>query len=120
FYEVLWSLGAIGVFLLLARKRRPAGFYAALLPILYTPVRFFLDYLRAEPAEGGDVRYMGFTPGQYASLAMLLFGFWLMWWVHRHPAPELPPSARWPEPSNDTGAAKASSPPARKGKRRAG
>ncbi|MGB5680206.1 MAG: prolipoprotein diacylglyceryl transferase family protein, partial [Polyangiales bacterium] len=62
-YEVLYSLLIIGLFVWLEhRKRRPVGFYCVLLPIVYAPVRFFLDFLRAAPLEGGDVRYGGLTP----------------------------------------------------------
>jgi len=75
FYEVLYSLLIIGLFLWLeGRKRRPVGFYCVLLPIVYAPVRFFLDFLRAAPLEGGDVRYGGLTPAQWASFLMLGVG----------------------------------------------
>ncbi|MCA9581863.1 MAG: prolipoprotein diacylglyceryl transferase [Myxococcales bacterium] len=73
-YEVFWCIGIIATFLYLARERRTSGFYIALLPISYAPVRFFLDFLRAGPADGGDVRYLGFTPGQYGSLLILIAG----------------------------------------------
>lgn len=74
-YEVLYSLLIIGLFLGLEhKKRRPVGFYCALLPIAYAPVRFFLDFLRAPPLEGGDVRYAGLTPAQWASILMVGIG----------------------------------------------
>jgi len=74
-YEVLYSLLIIALFLgLELRKRRPVGFYCALLPIVYAPVRFFLDFLRAAPLEGGDVRYGGLTPAQWASILMVSIG----------------------------------------------
>jgi len=74
-YEVLYSLLIIGLFLFLEhRKRRPVGFYCVLLPIAYAPVRFFLDFLRAAPLEGGDVRYGGLTPAQWASILMVGVG----------------------------------------------
>src|SRR5690349_79649 len=38
FYEVLWCLVMIPLFLVLARKQRPRGFYLGLLPMLYAPV----------------------------------------------------------------------------------
>jgi phosphatidylglycerol:prolipoprotein diacylglycerol transferase len=74
-YEVLYSALIIGLFLWLERrKRRPVGFYCVLLPIVYAPVRFFLDFLRAAPLEGGDVRYGGLTPAQWASILMVGVG----------------------------------------------
>ena len=50
------------------------GFYCVLLPLVYAPVRFFLDFLRATPLEGGDVRYAGLTPAQWSSIAMVCVG----------------------------------------------
>jgi len=74
-YEVFFSLLIIGLFVWLEhRKRRPVGFYCVLLPLLYAPVRFFLDFLRAAPLEGGDVRYAGLTPAQWSSIAMVCVG----------------------------------------------
>lgn len=88
FYEVLWSAAVIALFLVLGQKRRKRGFYMALLPILYAPIRFFLDFLREVPANGGDVRYAGLTPGQYASLAFTVVGVAVALRVAR--GPEVP------------------------------
>ncbi|MFZ1865422.1 MAG: prolipoprotein diacylglyceryl transferase family protein [Polyangiales bacterium] len=72
-------LGAIAVtFLFLGRTRRPAGFYVGLLPLLYAPSRFLLDFLRAPASEGGDIRYAGLTPAQYGSMLLLLSGIAVM------------------------------------------
>ncbi len=73
-YEALYALAIMALFLWLARKRRTPGFYLALLPLLYAPVRFCLDFLRVAPQQGGDVRNAGLTPAQWASIAMLLIG----------------------------------------------
>lgn len=74
-YEVFFSLGIIALFVWLeSRRRRPVGFYCVLLPIVYAPVRFFLDFLRATPPEGGDARYAGLTPAQWSSIAMVAVG----------------------------------------------
>jgi len=70
-YEVFWSAGMVALVLWLGRTRRPPGFFMALVPASYAGVRFFLDFLRETPAYGGDVRYAGLTPGQYASVLML-------------------------------------------------
>src|SRR5690606_35751210 len=84
-YEVFWSAGVIALFLFLSRRRRPRGTYMALLPILYAPVRFFLDFLRAEPESGGDVRYGSLTPGQWASFLILGVGLYVLWYIRTHP-----------------------------------
>jgi phosphatidylglycerol:prolipoprotein diacylglycerol transferase len=77
-YEVLWSALVAPVFVLLARAPRPAGYYMLRIPLLYGPIRFFLDFLRAGPEDGGDVRYFGLTPAQYLSLALIALGL-VLW-----------------------------------------
>ena len=77
-YDMIVMIGIAVVFLVLVRKPRPVGFYVALLPTLYTPFRFALDFLRAPAGEGGDPRYAGLTPAQYASIALFVVGLWLM------------------------------------------
>ncbi|HKP56721.1 MAG TPA: prolipoprotein diacylglyceryl transferase family protein [Polyangiales bacterium] len=73
-YEVLWSLPVAALFYALSQRQTRQGVFLALIPLLYGPVRFALDFLRARPIEGGDVRYFGLTPGQYASLLATLIG----------------------------------------------
>ncbi len=94
FYEILWSLAACTLFLLLGRTPKRNGFYLALLPLIYTPIRFGLDFLRAESTEGGDIRYFGLTPGHYASVALFVVGALLMRRVYQDPPVEIPPQAR--------------------------
>jgi phosphatidylglycerol:prolipoprotein diacylglycerol transferase len=73
-YDVL-VIGAIAVtFLVLSRRPRKPGFYVGLLPVLYAPCRFLLDFLRAPVSEGGDIRYAGLTPAQYGSVLLLVAG----------------------------------------------
>ena len=67
--ELFWTIAICAAFLLLDRKQRPAGFWIAYFLILYAPVRFALDMLRI-----GDERYLGWTPGQYASVAAVAAG----------------------------------------------
>ena len=73
-YEVLWSLAVSALFWWRSRRPAPAGLYLALIPLLYGPVRFALDFLRADAIEGGDLRYYDLTPAQYLSLALTLVG----------------------------------------------
>lgn len=74
FYEVLWSAAIIPVLLWLGKRPRPWGFFMAFVPLAYGPLRFFLDFLRETPEQGGDVRYAGLTPGHYAAVLMTLAG----------------------------------------------
>ncbi len=86
FYEVLWSAAAVGANLALGRLALPRGFFMAFIPIFYAPTRFFLDYLREVPIHGGDVRYFGFTPGQYGALVMLIAGLVVAYRIKAGPA----------------------------------
>jgi len=73
-YEFLYMLLLmVPAFLALDRKPRPPGFFLVAFPLLYVPVRFFLDFLRI-----GDARYFGLTPGQYAGIAVFLAAVFLM------------------------------------------
>ena len=67
------------------RKPRKRGFFMALLPLIYAPVRFFLDFLRETPDHGGDVRYYGLTPGQYGSILFFLVGIVIAVRIARRP-----------------------------------
>jgi phosphatidylglycerol:prolipoprotein diacylglycerol transferase len=72
---MIYAAVIIALFIGLERRgRRPAGFYCVLLPLVYAPVRFFLDFLRATPLEGGDARYGGLTPAQWSSILMIGIG----------------------------------------------
>ena len=73
-------------FLVLMRKRRPAGAYVALVSLIYGPVRFYLDFLRAEDIPVPDSRYFGLTHAQYCSIAVIFTGLWLLWNLVRKPA----------------------------------
>jgi len=76
--ELLYTLLLAALFLWLDRRPRPSGFYIGLFFALYGPVRFGLDQLRT-----GDLRYAGWTPGQYASLAATLLGAGLLFSLSR-------------------------------------
>jgi phosphatidylglycerol---prolipoprotein diacylglyceryl transferase len=88
-YEVFWSAVMIPIVILLGRKPRPWGFFIALIVLAYAPLRFFLDFLRETAENGGDVRYFGFTPGQYSAVLLTLVGVALAVRVKRGPQPTL-------------------------------
>jgi phosphatidylglycerol:prolipoprotein diacylglycerol transferase len=50
-----------------------------LLPVVYAPVRFMLDFLRI-----ADVRYFQFTPGQYGAAVLLVAGVLVLRFVSAH------------------------------------
>ena len=54
-YEVIWSAAVMALLLVLVQRKRTPGFYVALVPTLYAPYRFLLDFLRIDAAlVGGD------------------------------------------------------------------
>jgi phosphatidylglycerol:prolipoprotein diacylglycerol transferase len=80
--ELLYTIPIAIAFALLARQPRPTGFYVGLFFVLYSPVRFALDVLRAN-----DARYFGWTPGQFMSVATAIAGAVLVTAVWRRRAP---------------------------------
>lgn len=74
-YEALWSFGMYGFFRFLDRRPRFPGLYTGVLFIAYGVSRFPADFLRHPLA---DTRYLGLTPAQYGSLAMLAAGAWIL------------------------------------------
>ena len=74
FDEALYTILISALFYYLGRKgRRVPGFFVAVLAIVYAPVRFLFDFLRTV-----DVRYLGLTPGQWGSLALVGVGVLLL------------------------------------------
>ncbi len=84
FYELLYTLLVLFPLALAmhralrSKKIVPDGIYLAVMALAYAPVRFCLDFLRVGPESGGDVRYLGLTPSQYACIgALVLVGHFL-------------------------------------------
>ncbi|MEN9787531.1 MAG: hypothetical protein RLZZ299_2795 [Pseudomonadota bacterium] len=75
-YEALAVFAMLGVFKLASLRPRPPGFYIGLLPALYGPIRFAMEFMRADTAM--DVRYAGLTPAQYGSLVLTGLGVWIL------------------------------------------
>jgi phosphatidylglycerol:prolipoprotein diacylglycerol transferase len=73
FEEALYTILIALLFHHLGKKSRPAGYYVAMLAIVYAPVRFLFDFLRKN-----DVRYAALTPGQWGALALMVVGFVLL------------------------------------------
>ena len=77
-YEAIVCLVIGLVFFYLAKKARPAGFFIGAWCLMYAPVRFSLDFMRAAGLKADDVRYFGLTPAQYITLSMMVFGLYLV------------------------------------------
>jgi len=90
FYEFLFTLLILlpATLVLHHLKVRP-GTYSAAVLLLYTPVRFFLDFLRVGVEQNGDIRYLGLTPGQYGSLILFMLGVVIAMTLIKTPSPIL-------------------------------
>lgn len=64
---VIWAV--IGAVLWLIPRPKKAGMYLVYVALLYAPMRFMLDFLRAD-----DTRYAGLTPAQFVMVGLLLVG----------------------------------------------
>lgn len=95
FYELLFTLVMTAILFAYARRPRPAGRIIGLFATMYAPVRFGLDFLRATDVARPDERYAGLTPAQWACMAALAVGVWLL----RRPSPVL--EFTGPPPSED-------------------
>jgi phosphatidylglycerol---prolipoprotein diacylglyceryl transferase len=89
FYELLFTIAMTAVLFAYNRKPRPAGRIIALATLMYAPVRFLLDFLRATDVARPDQRYLALTPAQWACIAT--FGLGLYLWRRREAAPPAPP-----------------------------
>ncbi len=67
------------VIYLYARKPRKAGAITGLLCMIYAPIRFPLDALRATDVRAADLRYAGLTPAQWLTFGLFALGAWLFW-----------------------------------------
>ena len=103
-YELLFTIVLTAILFWYARKPRPAGRLIGLFALLYAPVRFFLDFLRATDVARPDERYASLTPAQWACMGAFALGVWLL----RRPSPMLeftgpppPPPAAAPAPEHE-------------------
>lgn len=76
--EALLMIVLSGCFVVLARKPRPVGTYAAAFCVFYGATRFCLDFYRLV-----DVRYLGLTPAQYLCLALMAIGIAIVMWIRK-------------------------------------
>ncbi len=80
--EMVLMIPMAVAFWILWKKRplRPLGFYMGIMCASYAPVRFFLDFLREDEHDllGGDPRYAGLTPAQWACFGLLGAGLYFL------------------------------------------
>lgn len=96
FYEFLYTLFVILPASLVIYARKPRrGVVLGAIALVYAPIRYVLDTLRALPTgdargqeladlvaqgylAGADRRYLGLTPGQYFAIALVLVGLFML------------------------------------------
>jgi phosphatidylglycerol:prolipoprotein diacylglycerol transferase len=72
-YEILWLIPCIAVLLWLDRRGARPGVISAVFVLWYGVMRFLTDFLRAF-----DETLFGLTGAQYMSMALVVFGVWLL------------------------------------------
>ncbi len=101
--EMLITIPIAAFMLYFARGRRRIGEITGVVCMIYAPIRFPLDALRATDISGADARYAGLTPAQWLSMGMFAVGLWLYLRSRTQPYIELvsPPSEAPPtEPAS--------------------
>jgi phosphatidylglycerol---prolipoprotein diacylglyceryl transferase len=78
FYEFLFTIVLTLILFRYARRPRPTGHLIGLFALLYAPVRFGLDFVRARDVSHPDMRYGGLTPAQWACIGAFGLGVWLL------------------------------------------
>ena len=104
--ELFFTIVLATMFALTWWKKLPTGTYVAGVALAYAPVRFAMDYLRLPDAGGGDLRYGGLTPAQWACIGLFTFGLVLVAVIRRNVAKGIdrldelmaPPPESDPEP----------------------
>ena len=86
FEEMLLTIPLTVVLYALRNVRPFLGFHTALVMLLYSSVRFPLDFLRL-----ADETYLGLTPAQYASLAMFVLAVIMIVRGHKKLDPDITP-----------------------------
>jgi phosphatidylglycerol:prolipoprotein diacylglycerol transferase len=94
-YDLALIVGVLlPVLHIVERHRHRPGVKLVALCLVYGPVRFLLDFLRATDLPGSDPRYLGLTAGQYGSVILAVAGIWLLRRVLRQA-----PAGGWCSPS---------------------
>jgi phosphatidylglycerol:prolipoprotein diacylglycerol transferase len=86
FYELLFTAFVLfPVILYINGRKLRAGYTTAWVCLLYAPVRFLLDLMRATDRAGSDTRYFGLTFAHYCSILLLVFSVILLQRLRKRP-----------------------------------
>jgi phosphatidylglycerol:prolipoprotein diacylglycerol transferase len=72
--EMMFTVVLATLLALTWRRKLTTGSYVAATALAYAPVRLAMDFLRIKDGEAADPRYGGFTPAQWACVALFAFG----------------------------------------------
>jgi phosphatidylglycerol:prolipoprotein diacylglycerol transferase len=81
FLELLFTIILASSFALTWSRKLPLGTYVIAAGLAYAPVRFAMDFLRVPEREGGDTRYAGLTPAQWACFALFGYAIYMIFFV---------------------------------------
>lgn len=105
-YDAIFLFAITGLLFALRNAGKLRGRLLPLLALVYAMGRFGFDFLRATDLSYVDARYLGLTPAQYGSIALVLYGLWGLF-LMRVPAPAAaPPQASSPGSSGTAPAAR--------------
>lgn len=76
--EIIGLLPLAIFFFIQRNKKKPAGWFMAVLFLYYGLMRFVLDFFRATDIALSDARYLGLTPGHYFAIVLALLGGFLL------------------------------------------
>lgn len=76
-YELMLTVVICIVIYFLGRKERHTGTFISVILLIYTPVRFFFDFLRITVGKYADSRYFSLTPAQYGMIALFLVALYI-------------------------------------------
>jgi phosphatidylglycerol:prolipoprotein diacylglycerol transferase len=83
FLELLFTIVLASSFALTWSRKLPVGTYVIAAGLAYAPVRFAMDFLRVPEREGGDTRYAGLTPAQWACFVLFGYAIYMIFFVRR-------------------------------------
>ncbi|MFL5425715.1 MAG: prolipoprotein diacylglyceryl transferase, partial [Myxococcales bacterium] len=77
-YDAIVLASITAIVYALRHRTELQGRLLGVVALLYGSCRFCLDFLRARDVSYADARYLGLTPAQYAAIALVAYGVWVI------------------------------------------
>jgi phosphatidylglycerol:prolipoprotein diacylglycerol transferase len=74
-YESVFLFLMVGVFFLVRKKFVRPGMYSLSMILIYSVVRFFLDFMRADDGVYSETRFLGLTPAQFGMIIAAIYAW---------------------------------------------